>query len=70
MTVEEVKKEYGDVNTLCKILCNSCTANDGYCPTDCKSIAWVRRNYDKAIQKLAEYDGEEWTVLNKAKYWK
>ena len=70
MTVEEVKEQYGEVNTLCKILCNSCTANDWYCSKDCESIAWVRRNYDRAVRKLAEYDGEDWKVLSRARYWK
>ena len=46
MTVTQVKEEYGtDADTLCRNLCGCCDANDWYCPSDCKSIEWIRRNY-------------------------
>ena len=71
MTVTEVKEEYGtDADTLCRNLCGCCDANDWYCPSDCKSIEWIRRNYDKSIQRLADFDGDYVALLNRARTWK
>lgn len=71
MTVTQVKEEYGaDADTLCRNLCGYCDANDWYCPNDCKSIEWVRRNYDKAIQRLADLDGDYVALLNRARMWR
>ena len=59
MTIEETKEEYGyNSDDLCKNMCYLCTANDWYCPSDCDSLAWVRNNYDKAIERLAKLDGD------------
>ena len=70
MTVTQVKEEYGaDVDTMCRILCGYCNANDWYCPSDCESIEWIRRNYDKAIQRLADLDGDYVALLNRARTW-
>lgn len=71
MTVTQVKEEYGaDADTLCRVLCGCCDANDWYCPSDCKSIEWIRRNYDKAIQRLSDLDGDYVVLLNRARKWK
>jgi hypothetical protein len=59
MTIEETKEEYGyNADELCKNLCYLCTTNDWYCPSDCDTIAWIRNNYDKAIERLAKLDGD------------
>lgn len=71
MTIEQAKEEYGhNADTMCQILCGLCDATDWYCSSDCKSIEWVRKHYDKAIAKIAELDGEYWTFLNRARTWK
>lgn len=59
MTIDEAKEEYGyDAEQMCKNLCYLCNANDWYCPSDCESLAWIRRNYNKAINRLAELEGD------------
>lgn len=59
MTVEEAKEEYGyNADDMCRIICGLCNANDWYCPSDCEPLAWIRKNYNKAIKRLAELDGD------------
>lgn len=59
MTIDEVKEEYGyNADELCSNLCYYCNANDWFCPSDCELLAWIRRNYDKAIERLAKLDGD------------
>ena len=71
MTVEEAKEEYGyDADQMCRNLCALCTANDWYCRTDCESLAWGRRNYNKAIRRLAELDGDAIEMLRRIKRYK
>ena len=68
MTVEEVKEEYGfDADEMCKNLCYECTANDWYCPSDCEPLAWVRRNYNKAVERLAKLDGDSVEMFRRIK---
>ena len=71
MTFDEVKEEFGDTpDMLCKHICNSCVANDWYCPSYCRLCEWVQNNYDKAIQRLAELDGDLYEFGKRAKTWK
>lgn len=59
MTIEETKEEYGyNADDMCRIICGMCNANDWYCPSDCDALAWIRKNYDKAIERLAKLDGD------------
>lgn len=59
MTAEETKERYGyNADDMCKNLCDLCNANDWYCPSDCESLAWIRNNYEKAINRLAKLDGD------------
>lgn len=59
MTIDEAKEEYGyNAEQLCKNLCCLCNANDWFCPSDCEPLAWIRRNYYKAIEILAKLDGD------------
>ena len=59
MTIEEAKEEYGDnADDMCRIICGLCNANDWYCPSDRDALAWIRKNYDKAINRLAKLDGD------------
>ena len=68
MTKAEAKNEFGeDADTMCKNLCNLCTANDWYCPDDCNAIAWVRGHFDKAIEMLAKTDGDYVNLLRRAR---
>lgn len=71
MTIKEVQEEFGsDVDTLCKNLCAYCTANDWYCPDDCRAIEWIRKHPDKAFERLAKYDGDCVKLLQNARNWK
>ena len=71
MTKEEVIEEYGNSADLaCRTLCDLCTANDWYCPSDCDSIAWVRRNYDRFIVRMQKLDGDYTEFLKRARNWK
>lgn len=71
MTVEQCKDEYGnDADTMCRILCGFCTSNDWYCPSDCESMEWVRKNYEKAINRMAKLDGDYVEFFKRLKQWK
>ena len=71
MAREEAKDQFGDnADTMCRILCGYCTANDWYCPSDCDFIAWVRRNYDKAIERMAKLDGDYVEFSKRYRHWK
>lgn len=71
MTRTEVEEEYGDTaDMLCKFICTECTANDWYCPTGCSTCEWIRRNYDRAIKRLAKLDGDLVEFCKRVKTWK
>lgn len=71
MSIDECKDEYGgDADTLCRVLCGLCDANDWYCPDDCESIAWIRRHYNLAIERLAKLNGDYVALLRRARTWK
>ena len=70
MTRQEIIEDYGNADTMCAILCYRCKANDWYCPSDCKSLVWVRNNYDKAVDRLAKLDGDEVELMRRARIWK
>lgn len=71
LTLEEAKEEYGyDAEQLCKNLCYLCNANDWYCPSDCEPLAWIRKNYNKAIERLAKLDGDYVEMFRRIKTYK
>lgn len=71
MTIEEVKEEYGyNADDMCKNICGMCDGNDYYCPSDCEPLAWIRKNYDKAIKRLANLDGDIAEMCRRIKTYK
>ena len=69
VTTQEVKEYYGDTpEQFCRILCQSCTF-DGYCPTLCNELEWVMRNFEKAVERMAELDGDEVKFSQGLKRW-
>lgn len=71
MTTQEVKEYYGDTpEQFCRTLCKSCTSNDEYCPTLCNELEWVMRNFEKAVERMAELDGDEVKFSQGLKRWK
>lgn len=71
MTKEEVRQMFGnDADTLCQHICGGCTSNDWYCPQYCDICEWVQHNYDFAIQRLAQMDGDLYKFCKRAKTWK
>ena len=71
MTVQEVKEYYGDTpEQFCRTLCQSCISNDGYCPTLCNELEWVMRNFEKAVERMAKFDGDEVKFSQGLKRWK
>lgn len=71
MTREEVLNEYGETaDSLCKFICDQCTANDAYCPSYCDTCKWVQRNYDKAIERLAKLDGDLYEFCKRVRTWR
>ena len=71
MTREELIDQYGDsAESLCKAICDDCTANDWYCPTPCKTCGWVQRNYEKAVERLMKLDGDLYEFCKRVKRWK
>ena len=59
MTLEQVKEEYPDFDSYRRAICNTCTANDWYCPSLCDDLLKASRMPFKDIQKaLARHDGD------------
>lgn len=71
MTIEQAKEEFGDnAESMIHRLCDFCTANDWYCPSYCKDMEWISRNYDKAIERMAKLDGDYVEFMKRLKTWK
>ena len=71
MSIDKAKDQFGDnADAMCRILCDYCIANDWYCPSDCDFIAWVRRNYNKAIERMAKLDGDYVEFSKRYRHWK
>jgi len=69
MTIAECKHFFGDnADDMCKTICGFC--NEGYCPDDCGFVEWVRTHYDKAVERLAEVDGDLVKMSTRYKTWK
>ena len=57
MTIAECKHFFGD---------NA----DDMCKTICGFVEWVRTHYDKAVERLAEVDGDLVKMSTRYKTWK
>lgn len=63
MTYEQAKSELIDIDTFCRIACNSCNT-DWYCPSYCDVLLKARKmNFDLIIKCYARNDGEMWKVF-------
>lgn len=64
MTFEEAKSELGNIDNFCTSVCNYCTSNDWYCPTECDALEKARRiDFDRIIKCYAKHDGDLCKVM-------
>lgn len=64
MTLEEAKVELPNFDFFRRCVCDECTANDWYCPSDCESLVRAKRiPFEKIQIEFAKFDGELWKVM-------
>lgn len=64
MTIEEAKEYIPDFDVFRRAVCDSCTANDWYCPSDCEALVKAKKlDYDRILKCYARNDGELWKVI-------
>jgi hypothetical protein len=64
MTYEEALEELPNIENFCNRICNTCTANDWYCPTYCLDLEKAHRiPFDKIAKSYARNDGDVWRVM-------
>lgn len=55
-----------DINTICGMICDDCTANDWYCPSDCDLLIKLKKmDRNKIFKKYVDSQGDTVAV---AKY--
>lgn len=64
MTVDEARKEIKNIDYFCKNVCNVCTANDWYCPTECDTLQRARMiDFERIVKSYARNEGDLSKVL-------
>jgi hypothetical protein len=64
MTVEEAKKDLGDIDRFCRCVCDYCTANDWYCPTYCEMLEKARKiDFNRILKCYAKHEGDLMKVV-------
>ena len=59
MTLDEARKEIGNIDDFCKNACNVCTANEEYCPSECGTLRKARQmDFDRIVKSYARNDGD------------
>lgn len=59
------------IEEFCGYVCDNCTANDWYCPTDCKFLEKAKRYPIERINKAYEDCGEdEYRLYKRIKDWR
>ena len=64
ISIEQAREELGSIDNFCTLVCNYCTANDWYCPTDCDVLEKARRlEFDRLVNCYAANDGDLCAVV-------
>lgn len=59
MTVDEARSEIHSIDCFCKNICNVCTANDWYCPSECDTLQKARRiDFESIVKSYARNEGD------------
>lgn len=59
MSYEQALAELGDIDSFCRQVCISCSANDWFCPTDCAELEKAQRmDFDRIVWSYARNDGD------------
>ena len=59
MTEKQAREELVSIDSLCHIVCNICSSNDWYCPTECDLLIKARKiDFDRIIKCYAQHNGD------------
>ena len=59
MSIEEAKKDIPTIESFLRQSCNTCTANDWYCPSYCDDLEKAKKMpFEKIQQIYAKWDGD------------
>ena len=59
MTEQQAREEISTIDDFCQCCCDSCTANDYYCPSECVVLQKARKlDFDRIVKCYAEHDGD------------
>lgn len=59
MTIAEAKQEIPNIDVFNRMVCNQCTANEWYCPTECNTLEKARHiDFERIVERYAHYDGD------------
>lgn len=59
MNNKEALEELVDIDYFCKHACDTCTANDWYCPSECEMLKKARKlDFDRIIKCYAKHNGD------------
>lgn len=65
MTIEETKAYIPDFDAFRKEVCNICTANDWYCPSECGTLKKARQlDFNRILKCYARNGGDMQKVIN------
>lgn len=71
MNIEQVREEIPDIKWFKHIICDACTANDWYCPSDCDFLLKAgQMPFEKIQQAFARHDGDLTKVIKYIKQYK
>lgn len=59
MTIQEAYEDIPTIESFVSLSCNSCTANDWYCPRICDDLEKAKRMpFEKIQRAYARHDGD------------
>lgn len=59
MTKDQALEDIGNIDQFCHQVCNACTSNDWYCPTECDVLVKARGiGFNRILKCYARHDGD------------
>ena len=59
MTIKQALDDIRNIDVVCCICCNYCTAVENYCPTECAVLEKARQlDFNRIVEHYAKYDGD------------
>ena len=64
LTIEQALEDIADIDQFCHQICNACSSNDWYCPSECNELIKAREiGFDRILKCYARHDGDLRSVM-------